>query len=130
MPKSLRHRYGLRSAHSTAPHGEFYIECCAAICYDIHMKAPRQAFDKSLEAVHIFREALQGWLFPSLEAELGALDDKHRAFVDLCAALHEHFPAAQYEWCGNGKPPESRWSYFKALLAKAFWNFPPSATWA
>ena len=88
------------------------------------MKTPRQAVDKSLEAVHIFREALQGWLFPSLEAELGALDEKHRAFVDLCAALHEHFPAARYEWCGNGKPPESRWSYFKALLAKAFWNFP------
>ena len=49
----------------------------------------QQTFDKSLEAVHMFREALQGWLFPSLEAELGALDDKHRAFVDLCAALRE-----------------------------------------
>ena len=46
--------------------------------------------------------------FPSLEAELGALDEKHRAFVDLCAALHEHFPAARYEWGGNGKPPTGR----------------------
>ncbi len=91
------------------------------------MKNRQLTFDKSLEAAHMFREALQGWLFPSLEAELGALDEKHRAFVDLCAALREHFPAARYEWCGNGKPPESRWSYFKALLAKAFWNFPSTA---
>ncbi len=29
----------------------------------------------------------------------------------------------KFAWCGNGKPPVSRWSYFKALLAKAFWNF-------
>ena len=60
------------------------------------MKNRQLTFDKSLEAAHMFREALQGWLFPSLEAELGALDEKHRAFVDLCAALHEHFPAARY----------------------------------
>ena len=59
------------------------------------MKNRQLTFDKSLEAAHMFREALQGWLFPSLEAELGALDDKHRAFVDLCAALREHFPAVR-----------------------------------
>ncbi len=49
------------------------------------MKNLRQSFDKSLEAAHMFREALQGWLFPSLEAELGAQDEKHRAFAVLCA---------------------------------------------
>ena len=36
------------------------------------------AFDKSLEAVRAFGEALQGWLFPALEAEIGNLDKAHR----------------------------------------------------
>lgn len=96
MPKSLRYRYGLRSAHSTDPHGVFFIECCAAICYDINMKNRQQTFDKSLEAVHIFREALQGSLFPSLEAEIGNLDKAHRDFVAICAAVHGDFPAAKF----------------------------------
>ncbi len=83
---------------------EFLLEYCTAICYDIYTQNHQQTFDKSLEAAHMFRESLPGWLFPSLEAELGALDEEHRAFVDLCAALREHFPAARYKWCGNGKP--------------------------
>lgn len=81
------------------------------------------AFDKSLEAFRAFGEALQGWLFPALEAEIGNLDKAHREFIAICAAVHEDFPAAKFAWCGNGKPPVSRWSYFKAYMAKAKWNF-------
>ena len=87
------------------------------------MKNQDHAFDKSLEAIRAFREALQGWLFPSLEAEIGNLDKAHRDFVAICAAVHGDFPAAKFAWCGNGKPPVSRWSYFKAYMAKAKWNF-------
>ncbi len=48
------------------------------------MENRQQTFDKSPEAAHMFREALQGWLFPSLEAELVALDDTHRASSGKC----------------------------------------------
>ena len=91
------------------------------------MKKREQTFDKALEAIHAFQEALQGTLFPCIEAEIGNLDGKHREFVEICAAVHGDFPAEKFAWCGNGKPPVSRWSYFKALLAKAFWNFPSTA---
>ena len=36
------------------------------------------AFDKSPAAFQAFGEALQGWLFPALEAEIGNLDKAHR----------------------------------------------------
>ena len=106
-----------------SPPTKYYLECCAAICYDIHMKKREQTFDKALEAIHAFQEALQGTLFPCIEAEIGNLDGKHRDFVAICAAVHGDFPAAKFAWCGNGKPPVSRWSYFKAYMAKAKWNF-------
>ena len=58
------------------------------------MKNQGYAFGKSLEAFRAFGEALQGSLFPSLEAEIGNLDKAHRDFVAICAAVHGDFPAA------------------------------------
>ena len=52
---------------------------------------------------------------------IGACRRKRRC-VRECDAI-----SVDVEWCGNGKPPGSRRSYFKALLAKAFWNFPSTA---
>ena len=51
------------------------------------MKNCGQTFDKALEAVHAFQEALQGTLFPDIEAEIGGLDERHRKFVGICAAV-------------------------------------------
>ncbi len=77
--------------------------------------------DDSMLAFCAFGNLLRGRLLPALDEELGPLDDRHREFVRLCAAVRAEFPAAQYEWRGNGRPPTSRWSYFKAFLAKAVW---------
>ena len=60
------------------PPPDFVIKHCAAICCNIIMKNRGYASDKSLEAVRAFGEALQGWLFPALEAEIGNLDKAHR----------------------------------------------------
>jgi len=91
------------------------------------MKQRGHHFDPSLELVQAFGEALQGWLFPAMEAELGGLDEKHRKFTAICASVREDFPAAKFAWCGNGRPPVSRWSFFKAFMAKAEWNFRTTA---
>ena len=84
------------------------------------MKNFGQTFDKALETIHAFQEALQGTLFPDIEAEIGDLDERHRKFVEICAVVRDDFPMAKYAWCGNGKPPKSRWSYFKVFLHLAF----------
>jgi len=55
--------------------------------------------------------SIQSWLFPVLEDEIGALDEKHRQFV------------AAYRWCGNGCPPSDRLALCKAFIAKAVWDF-------
>lgn len=67
---------------------------------------------------------IQAWLLPSLEDELGELDEQHREFVAVCEAckLREHLAA--YRWIGNGCPPKDRLSLCKALIAKAVWDFP------
>jgi len=68
--------------------------------------------------------AVQTCLFPVLEDELGALDEKHRGFVAVCEAIapQEHMRA--YLWVGNGCPPKSRLALCQAFIAKAVWDFP------
>jgi hypothetical protein len=34
--------------------------------------------------------SIQSWLFPVLEDEIGALDDKHRQFVAVCELCAPH----------------------------------------
>jgi hypothetical protein len=67
--------------------------------------------------------SIQSWLFPMLEDEIGALDDKHRQFVAVCelCAPQDHMTA--YRWCGNGCPPSDRLALCKAYIAKAVWDF-------
>jgi hypothetical protein len=68
--------------------------------------------------------AMQTCLFPVLEDELGALDEKHTRFVAVCETLapQEHMRA--YLWVGNGCPPKSRLALCQAFIAKAVWGFP------
>ena len=67
--------------------------------------------------------SIQAWLFPMLEDELGALDDKHREFVAVCQNCAPHQHMAGYRWVGNGCPPSDRLALCKAFIAKAVWDF-------
>jgi len=67
--------------------------------------------------------SIQAWLFPMLEDEIGALDDKHRQFVAVCELCAPQDHMAAYRWCGNGCPPSDRLALCKAYIAKAVWDF-------
>ena len=68
--------------------------------------------------------SIQAWLFPTLEDELGELDEKHREFVSICELCSPQAYVESYRWVGNGCPPASRLALCKAFIAKAVWNFP------
>ena len=44
--------------------------------------------------------SIQSWLFPMLEDEIGALDEKHRQFVAVCELCAPQDHMAAYRWCG------------------------------
>ena len=67
--------------------------------------------------------SIQSWLFPMLEDEIGALDEKHRQFVAVCELCAPQDHMAAYRWCGNGCPPHDRLALCKAYIAKAVWDF-------
>ena len=67
--------------------------------------------------------SIQSWLFPVLEDEIGALDEKHRQFVAVCELCAPQDHMAAYRWCGNGCPPSDRLALCKAYIAKAVWDF-------
>jgi len=67
--------------------------------------------------------SIQSWLFPMLEDEIGALDEKHRQFVAVCELCAPQDHMAAYRWCGNGCPPSDRLALCKAYIAKAVWDF-------
>ena len=68
--------------------------------------------------------SIQAWLIPSLEDELGALDEKHREFVAVCETCAPQAHMAAYRWVGNGCPPKDRLALCKGFIAKAVWDFP------
>jgi len=68
--------------------------------------------------------SIQTWLFPVLEDEIGALDEKHREFVAVCEICAPQQHMSGYRWCGNGCPPKDRLALCKAFIAKAIWDFP------
>lgn len=68
--------------------------------------------------------SIQTWLFPSLEDELGELDDRHKEFVAVCEVCRPQDFMAEYRWVGNGCPPRDRLALCKAFIAKAVWDFP------
>ena len=67
--------------------------------------------------------SMQSWLFPMLEDEIGALDEKHRQFVAVCELCAPQDHMTVYRWCGNGCPPHDRLALCKAYIAKAVWDF-------
>jgi hypothetical protein len=71
--------------------------------------------------------SIQRWLIPSIEDEIGKLDGRQKEFVAVCEMCEPEKFMAKYEWTGNGCPPSSRLSLFKAFVAKALWNFPTTS---
>ena len=69
-------------------------------------------------------DAVQTYLFPVLEDELGELDEKHKAFVAVCETLAPQVHMGAYRWVGNGCPPKNRLALCQAFIAKAVWDFP------
>jgi len=67
--------------------------------------------------------SIQSWLFPFLEDEVGALDEKHRQFVAVCELCAPQDYMNAYRWIGNGCPPSDRLALCKAYIAKAVWDF-------
>jgi len=53
--------------------------------------------------------SIQSWLFPMLEDEIGALDEKHRQFVAVCelCAPQDHMTAYRrmIPWLRHRTPP-------------------------
>ena len=48
--------------------------------------------------------SIQAWLFPTLEDELGELDEKHREFVSICEPCSPQAYVESYRWVGNAPP--------------------------
>lgn len=67
--------------------------------------------------------SIQTWLIPNIEDDIGKLDERQKEFVAVCEMCEPEKFMAKYEWIGNGCPPSSRLSLFKAFVAKASWNF-------
>jgi len=67
---------------------------------------------------------IQAWLLPSLEDELGELNERHREFVAVCETCDPRRHLAAYRWIGNGCPSKDRLALCKAFIAKAVWDFP------
>jgi hypothetical protein len=66
--------------------------------------------------------SIQKSLFPYLEDEIGELDSRQKAFVEICELLIDGKAFLKYRWKGNGRPPCARMALFKAFILKAFWN--------
>ena len=49
------------------------------------------------------------------EDDIGELGEETRKFVQTCELLIRDEMFAKYRWCGNGRPPHSRISMFKAF---------------
>ena len=55
---------------------------------------------------------IQKSLFPRIEDELGELDEKQRAFVNICELIIDDKAFIKYRWSGNGRPPCARKAFF------------------
>jgi len=71
---------------------------------------------------------IQAYLIPGLEDDSGELSEEQRKFVQICELLINDKMFSKYQWCGNGRPPHSRISLFKAYILKAMRNYPYTTT--
>ncbi len=71
---------------------------------------------------------IQAYLIPGLEDDIGELSEELKKFMGICELLIDEKMFAKYRWCGNGRPPSSRISLFKAYILKAMCNYPYTKT--
>ena len=67
-------------------------------------------------------------LYAILEDDSGELSEEMKKFVEICELLIDDKMFAKYRWCGNGRPPISQVSLFKAYILKAMRNYPYTKT--
>ena len=60
--------------------------------------------------------------FPFVEEAIPDLEDWQKEFMACCAVIIGDDDFRQYQWCGNGRPPHSRLSIFKAFILKHYLN--------
>ena len=71
---------------------------------------------------------IQAYLIPGIEDDIGKLSEEQEKFMQICELLINDEMFAKYRWCGNGRPPHSRVSMFKAYILKAMRNYPYTTT--
>ena len=71
---------------------------------------------------------IQAYLIPGIEDDIGELSEEMKKFMGICELLIDDKMFAKYRWCGNGRPPSSRISLFKAYILKAMRNYPYTKT--
>ncbi len=71
---------------------------------------------------------IQAYLIPGIEDDIGELGEDLKRFAQTCELLINDAMFAKYRWCGNGRPPHSRVSLFKAYILKAMRNYPYTTT--
>jgi transposase len=70
-----------------------------------------------------FGQILQNRLFPAIEAEVGALSEKHQQLITTLslAGIDGHCESSR---CGRGRPARDRVALARAFVAKAVFNLP------
>lgn len=87
-----------------------------------------EADEKPLYRLGRHWNTIQAYLLPGIEDDIGELGEETRKFVQTCELLIRDEMFAKYRWCGNGRPPHSRISMFKAYILKAMRNYPYTET--
>ena len=71
---------------------------------------------------------IQSYLILGIEDDIGELSEELKMFMEICELLIDERMFDKYRWCGNGRPPSSRISLFKAYILKAMRNYPYNKT--
>ena len=71
---------------------------------------------------------IQSYLILGIEDDIGELSEELKMFMEICELLIDESMFDKYRWCGNGRPPSSRISMFKAYILKAMQNYPYTKT--
>ena len=71
---------------------------------------------------------IQSYLILGIEDDIGELSEELKMFMEICELLIDERMFDKYRWCGNGRPPSSRISMFKAYILKAMRNYPYTKT--
>ena len=89
---------------------------------------PNEIEDRPMYRLGRHWDTIQAYLIPGIEDDIGELGEDLKRFMQACELLINDEMFAKYRWCGNGRPPHSRISMFKAYILKAMRNYPYTTT--